>query len=350
MIAYLAQAVGSPTPTLVIDAGPLPTTEALLRPVLTTVRRWLADHDQAHVLKFALVRPSEHPMFDLDYLFVQGLPDGPDQFDFAGSCGHSILSSVLAADTLGWLPRLAPGSRARVRVLNNGDHVVCEVDEARRGSGSFTVHFLQPAGTVLQRRLLTGEASDTLVTPAGTYEVSLVTTGNPYVFVDAISLGLTTREALFEAGDDTYRAMLMIREAAIELLGWPKESVFPKIAAVGSYQPGRIAVRAISVPSWHPTLALTGATCLATATAIEGTIPARLLDAAADDERHAFTIDTPGGTTHVAASLCSTAHAATLDWVSVSGKHAHLHGPAKITSLSDYAYQEEKPAWQPLSA
>ncbi|GGP76106.1 acyl-CoA dehydrogenase family protein [Streptomyces abikoensis] len=71
--------------------------------------------------------------------------------------------------------------------------------------------------------------------------------------------------------------MLEIRRAAIEPLGWSKDSVFPKIAAVGAYQPGRLATRAISVPSWHPTLALTGATCLAAATTIPGTVPARLL-------------------------------------------------------------------------
>lgn len=350
MIAHLAQAVGAPTPTLVIDAGPLPTIEAELRPVLTTIRHWLAEHDQAHVLKFALVRPSMHPLFDLDYRFVQGLPDALDRFDFRGSCGHSILSSVLAADCLGWLPSLAPGNRARVRVLNNADHVVCEVDEARRASGSFTVHFLQEPHTSLSSLLLTGTAQQSLPTSRGTYQVSLVATGNPYVFVDAASLGLTSRGALFDADATVFDHLLEIRAAAANLLGWPPSGVFPKIAAIGGYEQGRLAARAISVPSWHPTLALTGATCLAAAAAIPGTIPASLIRGAARDQQPTLTIDTPGGSTHVAAALGNSVdHGTTLQWVSVSGKHAYLHGPARITALSEFIYEQKEPECQPLS-
>ncbi|QTR06025.1 hypothetical protein J7S33_06940 [Saccharothrix algeriensis] len=37
---------------------------------------------------------------------------------------------------------------------------------------------------------------------------------------------------------------------------------------------GAVAARAVSVPSWHPTLALTGAVCVAAAAAIPGTVPA----------------------------------------------------------------------------
>ncbi|MFF9019134.1 PrpF domain-containing protein [Streptomyces eurythermus] len=349
MIAYLAQATGAPTPTLVLDAGLVPPDEPDIRAVLTTVRSWLAANGHHDVLKFALVTPSAHPLFDLDYRFVQGLPDGPGHFDFRGSCGHSILSSVLAADTLGWLPGLAPGSRVRVRVLNNGDHVVCEVDEARRDSGTFTVHFVQDSDRALEDLLLTGRARDLLLTPSGLHEASLVATGNPYVFVDAESLGLASRQELFEAGEETYERLQQIRTAAATTLGWPPESVFPKIAAVGSYEPGRLAVRAISVPSWHPTLALTGATCLAAAAAIPGTVPAGLLERAGaglDD----IVVDTPRSTTRIAASLGTTADArSALLWVSVGDKHAHLRGPAKIPELSTYLYQEA-PSWQPASA
>ncbi|GAA2448358.1 PrpF domain-containing protein [Streptomyces glaucus] len=347
MIAYLAQAVGAPTPTLVLDAGPLPRQEDELRTVLTTVRCWLEDHGHGHVLKFALVKPSPHPLFDLDYRFVQGLPGGTDRFDFRGSCGHSILSSVLAADNLGWLPRLSPGNRIRVQVLNNGDHVVCEVDEARRNSGNFTVHFLQGDGIPLGELLLTGQARQMLMTADGMQEASLVATGNPYVFVDAASLGMATQQELFTAGETLYDRLLRIRTAASAVLGWPPESVFPKIAAVGAYTPGRLSVRAISVPSWHPTLALTGATCLAAAAAIPGTVPARLLQQAgitADD----ITIDTPASTTHVAAYLSGGDGEASLQWVSVKGKHAHLNGPAPINELSSYLYRKDR-TWQPLT-
>ncbi|WP_018683711.1 PrpF domain-containing protein [Actinokineospora enzanensis] len=332
MIAHIAEAVGAPTPTVVLDAETLPESEERLRPVLTEIRRELIARGQGQVLKFALVRPSEHPLFDLDYRFVQALPGGPDRFDFLGSCGHSILSSVLVAAEINWLPRLAPGSRVRVRVLNNGDHVVCEVDEARHGGGSFTVHFLQGPNAALSRLLVTGAAADSLPTPAGVTEVSIVDVGNPYVFVAATELGLRSREELFDAGEDVFARLAGIRAAAATHLGRPAGSVFPKIAAVGGYQPGRLAARAISVPHWHPTLALTGATCLAAAAAIPGTVPFRLLRRGGD-----FAIDTPGGTTSVSASVDRS----TLQWVSVRGKRAHLHGPIRI--------DREVAAWQPLS-
>ena len=95
------------------------------------MRRYLTEAGGSHVLKIALVRPSAHPLFDLDYRFVQALPDGPDRFDFRGSCGHSILSAVVSAERAGILPALTAGGRVRVNVLNNGDSVVCEMEEQR---------------------------------------------------------------------------------------------------------------------------------------------------------------------------------------------------------------------------
>lgn len=361
MIGQIAQAVGAPTPTVILDARDLPVEPQLLPDALTRVRRCLAAAGRADVLKFALVSPSPHPIFDLDYRFVQALPGGDDQFDFLGSCGHSILAAVLAAQENGWLPRLAPGDRVRVRVgvrdsgtTDSGGrpdgavavNVVCEVDEAHRRSGVFTAHFLPTTGIPLPDLLLTGRPVDPLLTDSGVHDASLVSMGNPYVFIDAAGLGLYSPEELFGAPPRAFDRMLAIRASAADLLGWPADSVFPKIAVVGGYRSGRLAVRAISVPGWHPSLALTGAICLAAAAAVPGTVPHRLARAVGATGE-TVSIDTPGGATAVTCAV-SDHH---LRWVSVGGKPAHLDTAVPITLHNDHVVrvEEEEQAWQPLT-
>ncbi|MER5968929.1 PrpF domain-containing protein [Streptomyces sp. NPDC002055] len=360
-MGQLAQAVGAPCPTLVLEAAGLPATDAALRPLLTEVRGRLAAAGAGHVLKIALLAPSPHPLFDLDYRFVQCLPGGPDEFDFLGSCGHSILASVLVAARRGLLPGLAPGDRIRLRVLNNGDHVVCEVDASARRDAAFTLHFLQQPDTPLRRLLLTGLPVDRLPVDTGVQDASLVSLGNPYVFVDARDLGLRTREELFHAGDEIFERMGRIRTAATDLLRWPSGSVFPKIAAVGVYEPGLLSARAISVPRWHPTLALTGITCLAAAACLEGTLPELLQREAAGGAGppgpaaqqgtagRSVRIDTPGGAARAAVHLADTPGGPVLQWVSVGRKHVRLESDPLDLTFRDISVAEEAEPCLPLT-
>ncbi|MER5749045.1 PrpF domain-containing protein [Streptomyces sp. NPDC002088] len=332
MIGHLAKASGAPCPTLVLETDGIADTEQLLRPLLTEIRRRLVRGGHADVLKIALISASPHPLFDLDYRFVQCLPDALDSFDFGGSCGHSILTSVLVAGQLRLVTRLAPGDRVRLRVLNNGDHVVCEVDESRRNSGDFTLHFVQQPGTRLSRLLMTGRPVDRVSTDSGTYEVSLASLGNPYVFVDARDLGIGTQAELFAAEADVFDEIQRIRLAAAALLGMPADSVFPKVAAIASYAPDRLSARAISVPTWHPTLALTGTTCLAAAAITRDTVPARFLSRWADGSAR-IEIDTAGGSTVAVAKVDGRSSEPVLQWVSVSRKQARLlSGPIGFDS------------------
>ncbi|WP_037887067.1 PrpF domain-containing protein [Streptomyces sp. NRRL S-87] len=333
MNGYVAEVAGAPCPTLVLEVDGIADAEHVLRPLLTEVRRRLVRQGHADVLKIALVSASRHPLFDLDYRFVQCLPQAVDAFDFRGSCGHSILATVLVAGELRLVPRLAPGDRVRLRVLNNGDHIVCEVDGSRRLSGDFTLHFVQPQGTRLSRLLMTGRPVDVVSTPAGTYGVSLASLGNPYVFVDARDLGIGSQAELFGAGAAVFDEMQQIRRAAATLLGMPADSVFPKVAAIASYQSGRLAVRSISVPTWHPTLALTGTICLAAAASRPGTVAARFLDGRPGGTTR-VEIDTAGGSTAALVDVEREPADALLQWVSVSRKQARLlSGPLDLDTV-----------------
>ncbi|MCY0937616.1 PrpF domain-containing protein [Streptomyces sp. H34-S4] len=342
MIGHLAYAAGSPCPTFVLDAARLPREERALLLHLAEARRYLASAGGAHVLKIALVEPSTHPMFDLDYRFVQALPGAPDRFDLRGSCGHSILSAVVAAARSGMLERLVPGVRIRVNVLNNGDGVVCEVDRVEREEVRFTVTFVQPRPVPFGRLLPTGRPRTALDVGGERIEVSMVASANTYAFVDARTLAIPDTAALFDAGDELLARLEDIRGAAAGLLGWDPDGAFPKIAAILPGADGSISARAVTVPGWHPTIALTGAVCLGTAVRIPHTVPwhiARELGAADG----LVDIVTGGGRTAVSAVTTApdgSGEDGALLWASVAGKHVTFQGSFVLEPLRHLQFEE----------
>ncbi|WP_328603385.1 hypothetical protein OG943_25215 [Amycolatopsis sp. NBC_00345] len=348
MIAHLAYAAGSPCPTLVLDARYLPTEDGPLLEALGKARSWLIDSGAGHVLKIALVSPSAHPMFDLDYRFIQALPDGPTRFDLRGSCGHSVLSSIMAAAETGMVPRLGYGDRIRVNVLNNGDHMVCAVDGISRTTAHFTVHFLQSPPRPVSSLLLTGSPRTVLSVAGEPVEVSLVSAGNPYVFVGHRAAKVSTKEELFADDPVLFDRLSRIRVAAAEHLGWAPDGAFPKVAVTLPLD-GRLAVRAISVPSWHPTLALTGTACLGAATGIPGTVPwfaARV----AGCPPGMIHIDTPGGGTAVTAATTIPAEGEPrVDWITVGGRQVTFHGSFLLEPLAHVQHKEiSECLWLPV--
>ncbi|PKW00291.1 hypothetical protein SAMN05428944_7952 [Streptomyces sp. 1222.5] len=342
MIGHLAYAAGSPCPTFVLDASRLPREDGALLAHLTQARSYLASAGGAHVLKIALIEPSAHPMFDLDYRFVQALPGAPDRFDLRGSCGHSVLASVLAASRSGMLPRLVPGARIRVRVRNNGDSVVCEAERVERDMAGFTVTFVQPSPVPFADLLPDGRPRTVLADGGEQVEVSLVASSNTYAFVDARTLGVADQAALFDAGGRLLERLESLRGAAADLLGWPRGGAFPKIAAVLPGADGGVAARAVTVPGWHPSIALTGAVCLGTAMRIPGTLPWRIAREHGTDDG-LVDITTPGGRTAVTAvtSAAGTARdEGALLWATVAHKHVSFQGSFALTPLNHLQFEE----------
>ncbi|SEK88870.1 PrpF domain-containing protein [Streptacidiphilus jiangxiensis] len=321
--AALARAIGAPGPTLVLDADALPADGDELVDALTRIRRRLpslaSTRGAGEVLKWALIAPSAHPLFDVDYRFVQAMPDAPDHFDLSGTCGHSLLAAVTAAAQAGRLPALRAGDRIRARVLNNGDQVVCQVDQASARHTVFTAHFVAPPGTRL----------GTLLRDGG----RVVRMANPYLFVDGARLGVRDREALFRGEQpELYATLERLRRRQAARLGWPLNGAFPKVAAVVPVAPGHLAVRALTVGGWHPELALTGAVCLAAASALHGTVPNRLLAAAGGVQTAPgrLVIDTPAR--QVVASYAATGDGPDdeLLYVSVGGKETVALGTVAV--------------------
>lgn len=329
MIGHLCHTAGSPNPTLVLDRRALPAEEPELVDTLLVAREWLAGHHGADITSVAMIEPSAHSRFDLDYAFAQYLDGAPGRFALQGSCGHSLLSSVAVADRLAWLPRLAPASRLRVNVLNTGDDVVCEVDEVSNTMTS-AVEFTYPA----PRRL-----GDLL--PAGApllridgVPVSLVSAGNPHVFVDAAELGLYGQDALFSADVTGHQCLAGIRRQAARALGLPPDGVFPRVAVVGQYQYRRLAVHTAPAVGEAPALAPADSVTVAAAAAIDGTIPHRLARQGWSrlDE---LVIDTPGGTTVTRLSVTGSGADDTVARAIVRRKTVQYRGSVFIEPLRD---------------
>lgn len=310
MIPYVGQADGSPCPTVVLDRRRLPEDTA----GLTEALAGLHERHRAGAMKIALISPSANPLYDLDYRFVQVLDPGWTRFDTRGNCGHSMLVAITAAARVGWVP-LYPGARVRVNVINNGDLLVGEVDQLSQRGAVFTVHILSTPPRPLARVLPAGAPATVLRTPVGRLPVSFVDWANPYVLVDAADVGARDREALFAADPDLLERMRVVRACAADYLGWPADGAFPKIAAVGQYRRGELLVRAVSVPSWHPSLGLTGAFCLAVAAEVAGTVPAMLRERS-QMRPGELVVQTPGGQVRASAALIDGA----VGWASVAGK------------------------------
>ncbi|MET9436098.1 PrpF domain-containing protein [Streptomyces sp. NPDC006551] len=264
VVATVVRAEDAPGPTLVVELDQLPRGALALRGELVALRRALAGTPYAQLSKIALYGPSARPGHDLDYRFVQALPDGG--FDFRTGCGHSLLACVVSA--------ARPGPLA-VHAVTTGDDVLCRPEPPpkgaprRPGSPSYTLRFPRPPDA--PGTFPTGQPVDVL----GGLPVSLVRYGNPYVFVDAAHLGIHTAGALFRTGDGILRRLLALRAHAARRLGHPPHSALPKIAMF-TVDGGRTAVRALTVGGWHPRLALTGAAALAAAAYAEGTVVPRL--------------------------------------------------------------------------
>jgi 2-methylaconitate cis-trans-isomerase PrpF len=150
-----------------------------------------------------------------------------------------------------------------------------------------------------------------------TVPVSAVNVANPYVFVDSAALGLATPKELFAAGKELARILETIRCDLAPAFGLTPPGAFPKVAAVAAARSG-VAIRALSVPGWHPSVALTGAVCAAAAAAA-GTVVARLAPPAPLAARQ-LTLRHPSGSVEVGWEMDGDA----LVQVAVSGKQVRL--------------------------
>ncbi|RPH66307.1 MAG: 2-methylaconitate cis-trans isomerase PrpF [Burkholderiales bacterium] len=264
--------------------------------------------------KVVLIAPSTRDDCDVDYLFG-AVSIGEPLIDWSGNCGNLSAAVGPFAIAEGLVPPVDGLTRVRIWQQNIGQRIDAFVP-VRHGEvledGAFMedgvpfpgaeirLEFLEPqpdpGSAEVVPLLPTGTPQDELFVPGlGTLRATMITAGNPTVFVRADALGLTGREL----PDDVNRQRKLlglleaIRAAAAVRMGLADSADFatafrpatPKVSWVArpaSYRTSAgaeiaadridLLARIVSMGKLHHAFTGTGSIALAAAAALPGTV------------------------------------------------------------------------------
>jgi hypothetical protein len=237
--------------------------------------------------KVAMLSPSEDPAADVDYFFAQVAVE-ERLVDFKPTCGNILVGVGPAAIEMGLVKPRDGVTPVRIRAVNTGALVEAQVQTpggAVEYEGGFAIagvpgtaapvalDFLDVVGSRTGAMLPTGKPREEI----DGVEVSLVDVAMPMMIARATDFGLTgheSREAL-EENRALFERMEGLRlEAGRRMgLGDVAQSVVPKIGLIAPPEgEGHFAARYFMPWSTHPTLAVTGAQCLAACALCPGTV------------------------------------------------------------------------------
>jgi len=241
--------------------------------------------------KVAIISKSKHPEADIDYLFAQVLVD-ERRVDTKPNCGNMLVAVGPFAIETGLAP--AKPGETTVRIFNVNTASLIEsivqtpggkvtyaggasIDGVGGTAAPVKINFKSAAGAVTGKLLPTGRPLDAI----DGIEVSCVDMAMPMVLMRAEQFGKTGFEtpAELDADCDLLAKMEAVRRKAGGMMGMGDVSrqVVPKIGLLAPpRQGGTISSRYFVPYACHKAHAVTGAVCVASACAIDGTVAARL--------------------------------------------------------------------------
>ena len=289
--------------------------------------------------KTVILAKSDQPDHDVDYLFGQVAIDRAF-VDWSGNCGNltSAVGSFAVASGLVDPSRVPENGIAVVRIWqkNIGKTIIAhvpitngevqetgdfELDGVTFPSAEVQIDFVSPVDPS-EDMFPTGNLVDQLEVPGvGTFEVTMISSGIPTIFLRAADIGYTGTE-LQDAinGDDaalerfeTIRAYGAVKMGLIsDISEAAARQHTPKVAFVAppaaySSSSGKaigegdidLNVRALSMGKLHHAMMGTAAVAIGTAAAIPGTL---VNEAAGGGERDTVTFGHPSGTLKVGAT------------------------------------------------
>jgi methylitaconate Delta-isomerase len=254
--------------------------------------------------KLAIVRPSTAADVDVDYTFGQVSIDHPS-INYALNCGNIVAGVAVFAIEEGLVQVEEPVTTVRIFNTNTKTHIVakvlvrdgrcvttgdCAIDGVPGTGAAIELSFLGTAGRTTGKLLPTGLAVERLELSGHSIDVSIVDTGNIYVFVAAKDLGLRGDETAAELEGDpalirvllsmldacTSRVRNAIGSSTVQL---HKVGIIASPDVSGAEQPGAdVMARIVSSNGRaHRAYAVTGAICTASAAFVEGSVVNRAL-------------------------------------------------------------------------
>ena len=269
--------------------------------------------------KVAMLSKSDDPWADVDYFFAQVSVE--DRLvDFKPTCGNILSGVGPAAIEMGLVAARDGETPVNIRAVNTGAKVAAlvqtpggvvsyegeaRIDGVPGTSAPVALQFMETVGGVTGAFLPTGNLIDTI----DGIEVTCMDVAMPMVIATAASFGLTGYEtaAELDANRAFFDRMEAVRRKAGEMMGMGdvSKSVTPKFGLVAPpTQGGTVAARYFMPWSCHPTMAVTGAQCLASCILTPGTVA----DVAVPNETPArLTLEHASGTIDVTVEFANTA-------------------------------------------
>jgi 2-methylaconitate cis-trans-isomerase PrpF len=237
--------------------------------------------------KVAIVSKSTRPGVDVDYLFAQ-VDIGKPIVDTNPSCGNMLAGVAPFALETGMIP--ARDGETRVMIYNINTEARIEaivqtpggtvsyagdarIDGVPGTAAPIVLNFMDVVGSVSGRMLPTGNVRDVI----DGIDVTCIDVAMPMILLRATDLGLTGAEGRAEINPNKtlFARLEPIRLEAGRRMGFGDSSdkVIPKVGLLSAARDGgTIASRYLTPHALHAAHAVTGAVCVSSACALEGTI------------------------------------------------------------------------------
>lgn len=237
--------------------------------------------------KVAMLSRSEDEWADIDYFFAQVSVEDRS-VDFKPTCGNILSGVGPAAIEMGLVAAMGAKTEVKIRAVNTGARVVAQVQTSPDGvvyDGNATIdgvpggaapvglQFMDTVGGATGAFLPTGN----LVDRFGGIDVTCMDVAMPMVIARAEAFGLTGYETVADLNENTgfFAQMEAVRIEAGQAMGIVDvaASVTPKFGLLAPARDGgSVAARYFMPWSAHPSMAVTGAQCLASCVLTPGSV------------------------------------------------------------------------------